>query len=171
MCCRTTAIVVTFMLINGLVRRGTGKGASATVHGLVKLRPQATHIIGSNERRSVLVTRLRINSGIDIHPNRRVPISKIVIKKGAFVSRDVVDNRPVPMRGGRNSGILTNAVGRGNTFAVATRGIKGGAILTRVVHVIRRTRKSGTPIRHVISGIATIFIPIILTITIFAFLI
>lgn len=158
------------MLANGLVRRHTGNGASATVGGLVKLRPGITHVIHGNVRRRILVSRLRIKSLIIIHPNRRVPISKVLTRKRSFMSRDVVDNRPVPIRGGRKSGILTKAVGRQNSFVVGTSRMKDRAMLTHVVHVMRRTRKDGTPMRHVISHMAKVFIPIILNVTVLAFI-
>lgn len=162
-------MVVTFILAKGLVRRHTGKGASGTVHGLVKVRPGMTHMLHGKIRRRVLVSRLRMKSLMIIHPKRRVPISNRLSRNSSCISRDVVDNRPVPIRGGGNSGMLTKAVGRHNSFVVDTARINDRAILTHVVRVIRRTRKDGTPIRHVISHVAKVFIPIILKVTVLAF--
>lgn len=177
MCFRTTDIVVTFVLLNHLLRRGTGKGASATVGGLVKLRPGAIAVVISRKRtipRSsfrhiVPVRRVHPKSVILIGPKRQVTISNVIARNDSCMSRDVLDNRPMTMSGRGSTGIFTNAVGRGKDFHFQTRGVNASALLTGVVRVIRSTRKDGTPIRRLISGVTKVFIPAVVNVTILTF--
>lgn len=153
-CCRTTTIVIDLVLLKHCFRTGTGKHASRTVRRLIKVRTGATHVRRGKRVIRIPVTRMAARAVIRVHPNRHIPISNRMIRNRDCVSRSVVANRSIPIGGRINSRIMKKAVGRGKALGFQTATVNSSSMLTRVVHVIRRTRKSGLPVRTLISGIA-----------------
>lgn len=167
-CFRSTTVVLALVAIKGVLRTQSGKGAASTLGNLVGLTPGATIIIQGKRRTAIPVRRIQGNSIFIMHPNRGVPISKIILRKGDTIGRTTLAKRDVPISGGPKSTISTTAMGRSKFVQYRTAQMNRSAALSRVVGVIDSTTTAGTPVTGVTSEISKIFIPTIVDVTIIA---
>lgn len=167
-CFRSTTVVLALVAIKGVLRSRTGKGAASTLGDLVQLTPGATAMIQSKGRIAISVARIQRKSAFIIHPNRGVPISKVILRKDDTIGRTTLAKRDVPMSGRGNSSIDTTAAGRSKFLHYRTAHINRSAALSRVVGVMSSTTTAGTPVTGVTSGMSNVFMPAIVAVTMVA---
>ncbi len=166
----TSAMLITFVQLGKLLEaRAKGEAASA-VESLMSLAPKVAHVVRDGNLVDIEVDDIRLGDVVEIRPGEKVPVDGVVVSGQTSVDESMLTGEPMPVEkvaGNEVTGATLN--GNGQIRVRATR-VGADSTLARIVEMVERAQGSKPQIQQLADRIASVFVPVILTIGLITFL-
>ncbi|MDE6577697.1 MAG: heavy metal translocating P-type ATPase, partial [Muribaculaceae bacterium] len=166
-----SAVIVAFILLGRLLESKAKGNTTSAIRKLMGLRPKnVTIILKDGKTENIPVEKIRKDDLILLRPGERVAADGIVIEGSSYIDESMLSGEPIPVEKNHEDKVFAGTI-NGNG-SIKYRALKTGddTLLSKIIRMVQDAQGSKAPVQQLVDKIAAIFVPVIISISILAFI-
>jgi P-type Cu+ transporter len=165
----TAAVIITLILLGRVLEARARAGTSLALRRLLDLRPKVAHRIEDGETRDVPLELVVAGDLLSVRPGERVPVDGRVVEGRTSIDRSMLTGEPIPVEVGPGDAVVGATVNQSGVFRMRAERVGAESVLMQIVRLVQRAQASKAAVARLADRIAAVFVPIVITIAIAAF--
>ncbi|MCK9275921.1 MAG: heavy metal translocating P-type ATPase [Syntrophales bacterium] len=165
------AMIVTLVLLGRLLEAKAKGRTSEAIKSLFKLRPKTARIVINGKETDVSIDMLHKGALILVRPGENIPADGIVKKGMSTVDESMLTGESLPVEKKPDDRVIGGTVNQSGSFYFEATAVGAETALAQIIRLVEEAQGSKAPIQRMADKVASIFVPVVLVIAIFTFLI
>ncbi|MCC6343183.1 MAG: copper-translocating P-type ATPase [Bryobacterales bacterium] len=162
-------IIIALVLVgNTLENRAKGR-TSAALRKLIALQPRAARVVREGVELDLPVEEARPGDIIVVRPGERIPTDGRIIEGSSSVDESMLTGESIPVEKGVDDRVTGGSINKTGGFRYRATTLGADSTLARIVRLMREAQGSRAPIQRLADRISGIFVPVVISISIAAF--
>lgn len=165
------AVIVTFILLGRLLEEKAKGNTSSAIKKLMGLQPKTVTIIRENGEQEVTpIANVQVGDILLVKPGEQVAVDGLVISGQSYVDESMLSGEPVPVNKQENEPVFAGTINQKGSFQFKAEKVGSETMLAQIIRMVQEAQGSKAPVQKLVDKIAGIFVPIVITIAIIAFI-
>lgn len=163
------AAIIALVLLGRLLEARAKGRTSEAIRRLAALRAKAAHVVRDGHETDVPVEAVVVGDLIIVKPGEKVPVDGIVTEGASAVNESMLTGEPMPV--GKKPGDEVIGATLNTTGSITFRATRVGkeTALGQIVQLVEDAQATKAPIQKLADRVAGVFVPIVMTLAIAAF--
>ena len=166
----STIIIGLVLLGRWLEARAKGRTAGA-IHRLVGLSPTTARVVRDGTDHEIPLEAVAVGDLLRVRPGDRIPVDGVVVEGGSAVDASMLTGEPIPVAVGPGDEVIGATQNTTGTFVMRATRVGRDTALARIVDLVQRAQGSKAPIQRLADRVAEVFVPLVLVVAAFTFVI
>ena len=165
----TAVVIVTLILLGRLLEARARAGTSTAIRRLLDLRPRIAHRIIGDDTRDVALEEVVAGDLLLVRPGEKVPVDGRIVEGRTTLDRSMLTGESIPVEAGPGDPVVGATVNQAGAFRMRAERVGADSVLMQIVRLVQRAQASKAAIARLADRIAAVFVPVVITIAIAAF--
>ena len=152
----SSSMIVAFILLGRVLEERAKQGTTASIRKLIGLQPRQVQV--------------RAGETILVRPGDRIPVDGIVTEGESFVDESMLTGEPLPNRKEPGAKVYAGTMNQKGSLAVRAEKVGKDTMLSAIIRMVRDAQGSKARIQQTVDKVAAVFVPVIIGISLLAFL-
>ncbi len=166
----SAVIIITFILFGRYLEERAKSKTSTAIKQLMGLQPKTVTLIRNGEETVVDMSEVRIGDLIWIRPGEKIPVDGKIKKGTSFINESAITGEPLPVEKNKRDKVLAGTINQSGSFRMIAEKVGEATTLGQIIQLVRNAQASKPPVQKLVDKIAGIFVPIVVAISIVAFI-
>lgn len=167
-----TAIMLASFLILGRYLEARAKGrTSAAIRALIGLRPKTALVLTGDGEREIPVEDVAVGYLLRVKPGEKIPVDGRVTDGESYVDESMITGEPVPVLKVKDAEVVAGTLNTNSVLTFRAERIGRDTVLAQIIRLVEDAQSSRPPVQRIADVAVSYFIPAVLSIAIFAFLV
>lgn len=163
------AMIVALVLLGRLLEATARGKTSQAVKKLIQLKPKTAHIIQNDVEKDVPIEDIVPGDVLRVRPGENIPTDGVIIKGSSTVDESMLTGESIPVEKEKDSTVFAGTINQSGSFAYRATNIGANTVLSQIIRLVEEAQGSKAPIQRFADKVASIFVPIVITIAIITF--
>ncbi|HMA46947.1 MAG TPA: copper-translocating P-type ATPase, partial [Frankiaceae bacterium] len=162
--------IVALILVGRLLEARAKGRTSGAIGRLLGLRARTARVFRDGVELEVPAAEVQVGDFLSVRPGERVPVDGVVRSGRSAVDESMLTGEPAPVpkqEGDVVTGATLNATG---AFVLEATRVGRDTVLAQIVRLVEEAQGSRAPVQRLADRIAGVFVPVVIAIAIFAFI-
>lgn len=165
-------VIITFISFGKLLEEKAKSNTSSAIKKLIGLQPKTLKIIENNkEEREIPILSVQVGQTILVRPGEKIPVDGEVSKGSSYVDESMITGEPVPVEKTKDDKVFAGTVNQKGSFQFVAEKVGRETLLSQIIKMVQEAQGSKAPVQKLVDKIASIFVPIVLGISIITFIV
>ncbi|MCC6363927.1 MAG: copper-translocating P-type ATPase [Bryobacterales bacterium] len=162
-------IIIALVLVgNTLESRAKGQ-TSAALRKLIALQPRTARVIRNGAELDLPVEEARPGDTVIVRPGERIPTDGQILEGSSSVDESMLTGESIPVEKGVDDRVIGGTINKTGGFRYRATTLGAHSTLAQIVRLMREAQGSRAPIQRLADRISGIFVPVVMSISIAAF--
>lgn len=167
----TAVMLATFLTLGRyLEARAKGKTSDA-IKKLMGLQPKTAIIFRDNVEVEIPVEDVQIDDIVIIKPGGKIPVDGVVVEGESYVDESMISGEPIAVLKRRNENVIGGTINKNSVIRFKALKIGKDTVLSQIIKLVQDAQSSKPPVQRIADKAVSYFIPVVLLIAIFSFII
>lgn len=162
----TAAVIITLILMGKWLEARAKSKTSLAVKKLIELKPDKATIKRNSSEVEVDLNDLKIGDVVTIKPGSKIPADGVVVLGNSIVDESMITGESIPVEKSVGSKITGGTINKSGYFEFEVTAIGENSLLGQIIRMIEEAQGSKAPIQNLADKTASVFVPIVITISI-----
>ena len=163
-----SSVIIAFILLGRLLEERAKRNASAAIRKLIGLQPKTVTIWTPDGERILPVTNIRQGDVVVVKPGERIAVDGVVSEGQSYVDESMLSGEPMAVRKQKNSKVYAGTINQKGAFRFVADKIGQDTLLAQIIRMVQDAQGSKMPVQKLVDKIASIFVPVIISIALLA---
>lgn len=181
--------IIALMLLGQLLEAKARLGTGEAIRALIGLRPKTAHIVNrealqgldagevrrkgatTSDTVDVPVDDVRVGDIVVIRPGEKLPVDGVVVAGRSAVDESMVTGEPIAVSKRVGDTVTGATVNGSGTLRFEATKVGADTMLSQIIALVRRAQASKAPIQRMADRIARYFVPAVMLIALWTFVI
>ena len=163
-----SSVIIAFILLGRLLEERAKRNASTAIRKLIGLQPKTVTIWTPDGERILPVTSIRQGDVVVVKPGERIAVDGVVSEGQSYVDESMLSGEPMAVRKQKNSKVYAGTINQKGAFRFVADKIGQDTLLAQIIRMVQDAQGSKMPVQKLVDKIASIFVPVIITIALLA---
>ena len=164
-------MIIAFVLLGKLMEERAKNSTTSAIKGLMGLQPKTARKIIETEEIEVPIGQLQPNDKISVRPGEKIPVDGIVIEGNSYVDESMISGEAIPVKKQSGDRVLAGTINQRGSFILNATQVGSSTVLAQIVRMVQEAQGSKAPVQKVVDRISSIFVPIVISISIITFIV
>jgi len=165
------AMIIALILL-GKVLEAKAKGrTSEAIRRLMGLQPRTARVLRAGVESDVATAELQVGDEIVVRPGERVPVDGVVVMGRSVVDESMLTGEPMPVTKEAGAEVVGGTMNGSGSFRFRATRVGRDTALAQIVALVEEAQGNKAPIQRLADRIAGVFVPIVISIAIAAFVV
>ncbi|XP_033512382.1 copper-transporting ATPase RAN1-like isoform X2 [Nicotiana tomentosiformis] len=171
----TSAMLITFVLLGKYLETLAKGKTSGAIKKLVELAPATAILLVKDKGGKVVGEReidaLLIQAGdiLKVLPGTKVPVDGVVVWGSSHVNESMVTGESAPVLKEINSVVIGGTINLHGSLHIQATKVGSNTVLSQIISLVETAQMSKAPIQKFADYIASIFVPVVITMSLLTF--
>ncbi|MFS4460117.1 heavy metal translocating P-type ATPase [Bdellovibrio sp. HCB2-146] len=165
----STAIITLILLGKLLESRAKGKTSEA-VESLMRLQPQTAFLETAEGLKEVPISELKIDDVVLVKNGEAFPVDGVVVEGTSTVDEAMLTGESIPVTKKEGDHIFAATLNQEGALRVRAKSVGGKTQLAQIIKIVTAAQGSKAPIQKMADKISSIFVPVVVGISILTFI-
>ena len=161
-------IIALVLLGNAFEARAKGQTSSA-IRKLIGLQPKTARVVRGDQEQDVPLNDVQAGDVVVVRPGERIPVDGEVVSGTSNVDESMLTGEPLPVEKKTGDRVIGATVNKTGAFRYRVTAVGAGSVLSQIVRLMREAQGSRAPIQKLADRVSSIFVPVVLSIAVTAF--
>lgn len=167
----SSAVVITFILFGKLLEERAKASASISIKKLIGLQSKTAFKIENEKQIEVPIKDIKIGDILQIKPGNKIPVDGEILFGNSFIDESSITGEPIPVEKSRGSKIFAGTINQNGSFRLTTKKVGDDTLLAQIISMVSEALMSKPPIQKLVDKVASVFVPVVILISILTFLV
>ena len=168
----SAAVIIVFILLGKLLEERAKADTSSAIKKLIGLQPASVTVLdGDGREKIVSLENVKPGDLILVRPGERIPVDGTVQSGSSFVDESMMSGEPVPVEKTTGAKVVAGTVNQHSSLRFTAEKVGADTLLAHIIRRVREAQGSKAPVQKLVDRIAGIFVPVVLAIAIFTFVV
>ncbi|MEM1666647.1 MAG: heavy metal translocating P-type ATPase [Nitrososphaerota archaeon] len=166
-----SALIIAFVLLGRLLEHVVRRKASDAVRKLMELQPTTARVLQDGTETTVPVEKVRVGDLLLVKPGEKIPVDGVVVDGHSTVDEKVITGESIPVEKEVGSEVIGGTMNRSGILLIRATRVGADTTLSQIVRLVEEAQAAQAPIERLADRVASYFVPVVVGISITAFLI
>ncbi len=171
----TTATIITLVLLGNVIEHRSVKQTTSAIGELTKLQTSiAKKIVFQNGQEiisEVSTKEVTVGDVLLVNSGDRIPVDSSVINGNVSVDESMITGESMPVEKSKGDKLIGGTIAVNGTIRILAEKIGKETILSKIIEMVKNAQQAKPNIQKLGDKVSSVFVPIVLGISILAFLI
>lgn len=165
------AVIVFFILLGKTLESGAKAGTGAALKKLMGLQEKEVLVLEDGKTVIKATGEAKKDELILIKPGQKIPLDGNVVEGESYVNESMLSGEPIPILKTKDSQVFAGTINQEGSLKVAIEKEVGDTLLSQIIDRVKKAQGSKAPIQKLVDQVSAVFVPVVLVISVLAFLI
>lgn len=165
-----SAVVILTLILLGKFLEARAKGrASEAIKNLVKLQAKTANIIRNTKEFKIPIEDVRTGDLVIVRPGEKLPVDGVISSGYSSIDESMITGESIPVEKSVNDKVIGATINKTGTFEYRATKVGKDSTLAQIVKLVSEAQGSKAPIQKLADIISGVFVPIVISIALLAF--
>jgi Cu2+-exporting ATPase len=165
------AVVIVFISLGKLLEERAKSNTSSAIKNLMGLQPKTVHIIEGDIEKEASVSAVKVADILLVKPGEKIPVDGVVTAGSSFVDESMVSGEPIAVEKEVGNKVFAGTINQKGSFRLKAEKVGSNTLLAQIIAMVQQAQGSKAPVQKLVDKVAGIFVPVVISISIFTFII
>ncbi len=167
----TAAVIITLVKLGKLLEERAKRAAREALTGLFDLRPPTARVLKNGVEMEVQLQQVRVGDTVVVRPGGKIPADGEVRRGGSSVDESMLTGESIPVEKQIGSSVTGGTVNQGSFLEIEVTRTGEDTRLSEIIRIVEEAQSGRAATQALVDRIAAVFVPIVLVLAVFTFLI
>ena len=166
------AVIIAFILLGKLLEEKAKGNTSSAIKKLMGLQPKAVIVIQTDGmEKQTTIENVKVDDVILVKPGEKIAVDGMVILGSSYVDESMLSGEPVPVLKNENEKVFAGTINQKGSFQFKAVKVGKETMLAQIIKMVQNAQGSKAPVQKLVDKIAGIFVPVVMGIALFTFIV
>lgn len=165
-----SAAIITLVLLGKLLEARAKAKTGAAIKSLLNLQPQIAHREMDGEIRDIAVSELHYGDTFIVRPGESIPVDGIILEGSSEIDEAMLTGESMPVVKHSQDQVFAATINYHGVLRVKATGVGNDTVLAKIIGMVEQAQGSKTEIQKLADQIASIFVPVVIFISLLTLL-
>ena len=165
------SVIIVFISLGKLLEERAKSNTSSAIKKLMGLQPKTVRILINNSEEEIPVSDVVSGNIIIVRPGEKIPVDGIVTSGSSYVDESTITGEPVPVQKEKNTKVFAGTINQKGSFQFKAEKVGSDTLLAQIIKAVQDAQGSKAPVQKLVDKISGIFVPVVIGISIFTFIV
>jgi Cu+-exporting ATPase len=167
-----TAATIIVLILLGRFFEARAKGkTSEAIKKLMGLQAKTARVVRAGTERDIPIEELEIGDIVVVRPGEKIPVDGVVKDGYSSVDESMISGESIPVEKKSGDKVIGATINKTGSFRFEAARIGKDTMLSQIINMVQEAQGSKPPIARLADKIASIFVPAVIGIATFTFVI
>jgi Cu+-exporting ATPase len=167
----TSATIITLILLGRLLEAGAKSKTTSAIKKLIGLQPKTARIIRNDKEVDIKIEEVIESDIIIVRPGERIPADGIIIKGSTSIDESMISGESIPVDKFPENKVTGGTINLNGSITFRATAVGKNTVIAQIVKYVEEAQGSKAPIQKLADKIASVFVPIVISIAVITFLV
>jgi Cu2+-exporting ATPase len=164
-------LVIAFVLLGRWLEANARFRTSAAIRQLMNLRPDEVCLVQDGKEVKVALSAVAKGNVLRIRPGDKIPVDGIVTEGASILDESMLNGEPIPQRKEIGDKVFAGTLNSSGSILLKAEKVGNDTVLANIIRAVQMAQGSKAPVQRLVDKIASVFVPIVLLISVITFLV
>jgi P-type Cu+ transporter len=165
------SMIIALILLGKLLEARAKTRTSDAIRRLMGLQPKTARVVRGGVEHDVSVEDLVVGDVVVVRPGEKVPVDGVVVSGRSGVDQSLLTGEPLPVEKGPGDEVVGGTINGSGSFRFEATKVGRDTALSQIVRLVQDAQAAKAPIQRLADRISGVFVPIVVSIAIAAFVV
>ena len=160
----------TFLTIGRYLETKAKGRTSEAIKKLIGLQPKIATVIRNNKEIEMPIEDVQVGDNILVRPGEKIPVDGEVVDGESYVDESMITGEPIPVLKKKANNVVGGTINKNSVIKFKAMKIGKDTVLSQIIRMVEEAQGSRPPVQRIADKAVTYFIPTVLTIALFSFI-
>jgi len=167
----SAALILVFISLGKYLEAITKEKTSEAIKKLIGLQPKEATIIKDNEEIKIPISEVKAGDIILVKPGEKIPVDGIVIDGYSGVDEKAITGESIPVEKKKGDEVIGATINKTGVLKFKATRVGKDTMLAQIIKIVEEAMGSKAPIQLLADKVSFYFVPSVIGIAIFAFVV
>jgi Cu+-exporting ATPase len=167
----TAVTIITLILMGRLLEARAKDKTSSAIKKLMGLQPKTARVIKNGNEFDILISEVKIDNIVVVRPGEKVPVDGVITKGVTSIDESMVTGESIPLDKNINDKVIGGTINKNGSIELRAAAVGKDTIIAQIIKLVEQAQGSKAPIQSLADKIASVFVPLVISIALLTFLI
>lgn len=167
----TAGVIVTLILLGRLLESHAKNKTRDSIKELIGLKPKTTLVLKNGSEIEINIEDLGLGDIVIIKPGNKIPADGVIIEGYSTIDESMISGESLPIEKSIGAKVIGGTINKNGSFKFKVTAVNKESVLGQIIKLVEEAQGSKAPIQKLADKIAGVFVPVVIGIAIFTFLI
>jgi len=165
-----SGVVVAFVLLGRYLEARAKGNTTNAIKQLIGMQPKTATVVRNNQFLEIPIKEINVGDELVIKPGEKVAVDGEVIKGNSFIDESMISGEPLAVEKTVGDKVFSGTINQHGNLHYIARKVGKETLLAQIVKMVQQAQGSRAPIQNYVDKIASVFVPVIVIISIITFI-
>ncbi|HYS71037.1 MAG TPA: copper-translocating P-type ATPase, partial [Thermoplasmata archaeon] len=165
-----SAFIIALILLGNYMQELAKGRAGDALRKLMGLQPRTATVLREGKEEPVPVEQVAVDDVLVVRPGERVPVDGVVVEGASSVDESMLTGESLPVDKGPGAEVFGATMNRSGLLKVRAAKVGQDTALAQIIKLVEDAQQSRAPIQRLVDRVAAVFVPVVVTTALAAFL-
>jgi P-type Cu+ transporter len=165
----SAAMIIALILMGKTLEARAKYKTSEEIQKLMEIQPKTARVIRENAEREIPLAEVIVGDVVVVRPGERVPVDGVVVQGSSSVDEAMMTGEGFPVEKHVGDKVVGGTINKNGSVEFRTTAVGANTVIAQIVKLVEDAQGSKAPIQHLADKIASIFVPIVMSVALAAF--
>ena len=167
----TSVVIIVLVLLGQVLELRARSRTGAALRALLGLVPTtARRVAECGNETDVPLSDIQVGDVLRVRPGERIPVDGLVVDGASAVDESMLTGEPVPVEKTEGTHVVGATMNGTGALLMRAERVGGETLLAQIVAMVGEAQRSRAPIQRVADRLASVFVPSVVAVALFAFM-
>jgi len=163
------AFIVFFILLGRTFEAKSKSRTNDAIKKLFEMQSKEATLVRDGKEIVTPIDKIKIGDIIIVRPGEKIPIDGEIIQGSSSVDESSVTGESMPVEKSKGDQVIGATINKSGTFQFEVKKVGSETLLSQIIKMVEEAQGSTAPIQKLADKIAGVFVPIVILISVFSF--
>ncbi|MBN2100127.1 MAG: copper-translocating P-type ATPase [Dehalococcoidia bacterium] len=166
----TAALIISIVLLGRYLEARAKGRASEAIKKLMGLRPKTASVVVDGVETQVAVEDVEVGQTVVVRPGERIPVDGTVVEGNSAVDESMLTGESMPVDKKAGDEVVGATINKDGMLKFRATKVGKDTALAQIIKLVEQAQGSKAPIQRLADSVAAVFVPVVITIAMVAFI-
>lgn len=167
----TAAFLITFVILGKLLEAKAKGKTSAAIKKLMGLQAKTARVVRGNKTIDIPIDEVKVGDVILVRPGEKIPVDGKITKGSSSVDESMLTGESLPVAKQAGDKVAGGTINKTGSFEFTATRVGSETTLAQIIKLVEEAQGSKAPIQDLADRISAWFVPAVIAIAIFTFVV
>ncbi|HAB50640.1 MAG: copper-translocating P-type ATPase [Ignavibacteria bacterium RIFOXYB2_FULL_35_12] len=167
----TTAVIITLILMGKWLEAKAKTKTGSTIKKLLNLKPEFALIKKNGIEARVSVDEIKTGDIVLIKPGGKIPADGMVLSGTSVVDESMITGESIPVEKSVGEKVIGGTINKNGFLEFEVTATGDNSLLGQIIRMVAEAQGSKAPIQNLADKVASVFVPVVIVISIITFIV
>lgn len=163
-------VIITLVILGQLMEALAHKKTGNAIKELINLSPSEAHLMNNGEEKNVPLSDINIGDLLKVKAGEKIPVDGKIVEGNSIIDESMITGEPIPAEKNTGDRVTAGTVNGNYVFIMKAEKVGDQTLLSKIVKMVNDASRSRAPIQKLTDKVAKIFVPTVVLVAIFTFI-
>jgi len=166
-----SAMIITLVLFGKWMEGRAKRSATSAIHALMDLRPETARVELDDRVIEMPVESVQRDAVVVVRPGERLPVDGVISEGSSQLDESMLTGESMPVAKDIGDEVTGASINGDGLLRIRATNVGTESTLARIIRLVENAQASKAPVQKLVDRISAIFVPVVIAIALFTFVI